>query len=328
MENKDLQNLEDENEEFETQILRNDDANPNDSAVVIEEEDRTVLLTEDETLIIEKEDSYDLAPKNRPRKVYAGMWGVPEIVTVSLALLAVLTVVLIYLFFVLPTKTELEQNRAKRDQLEKEFKEADRKFGNIQTTETQVAKLVTSVSDFESRFLKDESIGKSAIYQRINGLINAYSLTNTTGPDYVPLEITEDERRQGTDSEKQRGREKYQSLFPGVYITMTVEGSYINLRRFIREVESSQEFIVISSIELEPAESNEADEKNNPVTITQVNDAGQKVQVAKKSPASGKTRGKVVSLRLEMAAYYQRPANQRTITDQPEIDQLPGDLVQ
>lgn len=323
MENKNLRDAEEENNEFETKISRNDDANPHDSAVVIEEEARTVLLTEDETIIIEKEETYSIAPKNRPRKVYAGMWGVPEIVTVGLASLAVLTCLLIYLFFVLPSKKELEQNRAKRDQLEKDLVTANNKYGNIQNTETEVAKLITSVNDFESRFLKNEEIGKSAIYQRLNGLINAYDLTNTTGPDYVPLEITEDERRRGIDSESQRGRAKYQSLFPGVYITTTVEGSYQNLRRFIREVESSSEFIVISAIELEPAEENKSDEKAAPVTVTKINEFGETVQVTQqpKPTVKGKTRGTVVSLRLELAAYFQRPADQRDNTAVPEADE-------
>ena len=56
MENKDLQNPEEENRE--TEILRNDAANPSDRTVVVDEEDRTVLLTEDETIIIEKEEGY------------------------------------------------------------------------------------------------------------------------------------------------------------------------------------------------------------------------------------------------------------------------------
>ncbi len=56
-------------------IIVNDYGSVVDSAVVIEEENRTVLLTEDQTIIIDKPEKIDIAPKNRPRKVYAGMWG-------------------------------------------------------------------------------------------------------------------------------------------------------------------------------------------------------------------------------------------------------------
>lgn len=313
MEDKNLQNQEEE-EKFETKILRNDEANPNDSAVIIEEEDRTVLLTENETIVIDKQETYSIAPKNRPRKPYAGMWGIPEMVTVALATLTLLTLFLIYLFLVLPSQRELNQNRAKQDAVEKELISAKKKFGSIENTETQVAKLVTSVADFESRFLKDEAIGKTAIYQRLNGLINRYGLTNTTGPDYAPLEISDQERQQGGDSEAQRGRSKFQSLFPGVYVTTTVEGSYLSLRGFLREVEASDEFLVISAIELEPAEENDSKEQGeDSVKVTQT---------------SGKTRGTVVSLRLEMAAYFQRPADQRLNTALPERDKPLEDVVE
>lgn len=318
MENKDLQNQEEENNEFETNTYRNDEAKPNDSAVVTEEEDRTASLTEDETIVIEKEETDSLAPNNRPRKVYSGMWGVPEIITVSLALLTLLTLTIIYVFFVLPSQQTLEANRIKRDSLEKKLKTEQAKYEGFTSTESRVAKLITSAADFETRFLKTESLGKSAMYKRLNGLIRAYRLTNTTGPDYVPLEISENERRSGTN-EGQSGRTKYQSLFPGVYVTMTVEGSYVNLRGFIREIERSNEFLVVSSIELEPAEDNDGDEENS-ITVTKVNNQGQKVQVKQKALDRGKTRGKVVSLRLELAAYFQRPAEQRVLTGLPELE--------
>lgn len=327
MENKNLQNSEEKKEKFETEILRNDDVHPGESTVVIEEENRTVMLTEDETLIIEKEPKMSIAPKNRPRKVYAGMWGTPEIVTVALALLSVLTLVLIFVFFVLPMQQELDDNRAKRDALEQEYNSAFAKYGDITSTETQVAKLITSVNDFESRFLKTEAVGTTSIYQRINGLIGAYSLTNTTGPDYAPLEISEDERRRGTDSEEQRGRSKFQSLFPGVYVTMTVEGSYQNLRQFMREIESSQEFMIISSIELEPSETNDSDGKDNTITVTQTNEFDETIKVEKKAPPRGKTRGTVVALRLEVAAYFQRPADQRAITSLPDAGNLDEPII-
>ncbi len=309
MTDKNLQNNENEGLGNETEIIRDDAAITDDSVV-----------GDEETYVSENEEVVAVPPRNRPRKVYAGMWGVPELVAISLALLGVFSIVLAYLFLVLPTQRDLTANRANRDDLEQKLVTAKKKYGNITDTETQVAKLITSVSDFEAQFLKAESIGKASIYQRLNGLLNAYGLTNTTGPDYVPLEISENERRRGTESNS-RGRSKFQSLFPGVYVTMTVEGSYGNLRRFIREVESSSEFLVISSIELEPTEDNNTDTEKSTILVTEVVN-GEEIQVRKPAPPRGKTRGKIVSLRLEMAAYFQRPAEQRNVTSLPESDNL------
>lgn len=302
-----------------------------DSAVVIEEETRTVLLTEDETIVIEKTPRYDVAPKNRPRKIYAGMWGRAEIATVGLAALAILATISLFAFVVLPARKELEANKKKRDALETEWVSAKNKYGDITNTETKVAQLITSVNEFETRFLRNPLLDRTSLYQRLNGLISAYNLTNTTGPDYAPLEIA-GSGRGAQVSESERGRAKFQSLFPGVYVTTTIEGSYQNLRRFIREIETSENFVIISAIEFQPAENEEPkiDPTKPPQQINQAQISpmtpngiptypavagGVMADPSAQNPQRlrGKTRGETVSLRLEMAAYFRRPAATQAI---------------
>ena len=317
--------------EEETEIVVNDYGATKDSTVVIEEKDRTVLLTDDETVIIEKSPAIDVVPKNRSRKVYAGMWGQVEIATVGVALLAVLTTILLFVFLVIPAQKELDENRAQRDQLERELLTARGKYGTITTTEERVRELKTSVEDFESRFLPNPTVGRTALYQRINGLIAGYGLVNTTGPDYAPLDL--DSRQAVEVSQTESGKTKFQSLFPGVYVTMTVEGSYQNLRRFIRDVETSEQFVIISAVELEPAEGEDKKNKtetaqNRPNQQAIQTDpygqiiqpgfpgAGQQTQQPTAARANrGKTYGETVSLRLEMAAYFRRPNFDSTETE-------------
>lgn len=43
--------------------------NAHDGAVTVDEKDRTVLLTNTETIIVEKPEQYNIVPNNRPRKV-------------------------------------------------------------------------------------------------------------------------------------------------------------------------------------------------------------------------------------------------------------------
>lgn len=309
-----------ENNKIEPEIVVNNYGETKDSAVVIEEAERTVLLTEKETIIIEKDPMISVVPKNRPRKVYGGMWGVPETTSVALGLLAILAVVILFVFFVLPKQKELEENRAKRDKLEQDLASSNQKYGNITTTEGQIAKLIRSVDDFETTRLKPTSIGKTALYQQLNGLISAYGLTNTTGPDYVPLDINTGSNN-GRQAEKESGRAKYQSIFPGDYVTTTIEGSYQNLRRFVREIETNNQlFIVISAVELEPADAEEKKDLKQTVSQQQPNQPtittgkvdyqtqpNQPQPTQKPKVERGKTRGESVSLRLEMAVYYRRP---------------------
>lgn len=302
----------------EPKIVVNDYGSTVDPAVVVEERDRTVLLTGNETIVFPKEPRIDVVPKTRPRKVYGGMWGQTEIATVGLAAFAVLAMLLLYLFVVAPSNRELEQNRAERDRLELELATARAKYGDITTTESQVSKLLASVDNFESSYLPAAENGRTSLYQRINGLISAYGLVNTSGPDYAPLEIAD--QTQSGQSDDERGRSKFRSLFPGVYVTMTVEGTYQNLRRFLREIEAGNEFVVVSSVAIEPSDTQK---KENPSAPTIAaggpssdaafgipgigNPAGPgPVRVPSAAPR-GKTRGDTVSLRLEMAAYFRRP---------------------
>ena len=325
-------------EEKEPEILVNEYGETRDPAVVIDESDRTVLLTPDETVVIDKEPRYDVVPVNRPRKVYTGMWGQPELITAGLAMLALLTVVLLYIFLVVPANRELEYNRAERNRLERELISARDKYGNITNTEEHVAKLMTSVNDFESNYLPVMASGRASLYQRINGLIAGYGLVNSSGPDYIPLDTIDQEG--GVQSEEERGRAKYQSLFPGVYVTMTLEGSYENLRRFIRDIETGSDFLVVSAVELEPSDTQRRSSDNanqqqgqsgvvpltgpptgqNPTRFN--NGPNMVTQPGQPAREKGKMHGEVVSLRLEMAAYFRRPmAVSPMPTDQPQEQQ-------
>ena len=258
-------------------------------------------------------------PITRPRKVYDGMWGPLEIAAVTIGALALITASLLYFFLVLPSNRELARNKSEADRLDAEMSSAKSKYGEITSTEAQVSKLLGSVDDFQTRFLPVSSTGQSALYQRLNGLIRAYSLVNTTGPDYAPLEVAGNNPNQQTDQE--RGRARFRSLFPGVYVTVTLEGSYQNLRRFIREIETGREFIVVSSVELAPSDSESqkgpVNSGANPAAVNQIagglNPKGpvSPNQPLVQAPASqrqkGKMHGETVSLHLEMAAYFRQP---------------------
>lgn len=279
----------------------------------------------DESVTNSPDSSWDVIP-NRPRKVSAGMWGPLEIAAASLGALCLVAAMVGFFVFVVPSNRELARNRSDADRLEAELISARTKYGEITDTESQVAKIVTSIDDFELLYLPAIATGQSALYQRLNGLIAAHRLVNTTGPDYAPLETADKDA--GQQTEEQKGRSKFRSLYPGVYVTTTLEGSYQNLRRFIREIETGREFIVVSAVELAPSDTERpktdapqtsgAPNQGNP---TNPNFGGQpnrgfpagfnqpsfQSQPQQRSQPQGKMRGEFVSLRIEMAAYFRRP---------------------
>jgi Tfp pilus assembly protein PilO len=321
----------------QTEIVRNE-FDPHDPTVVVEEPDRTVVLTDEETIVIQKTPTVDIAPKNRPRRVNLGMWGTSEIVAVALGALSLVAAFLFYMFVVSPAQSQLSARQAERDRLQRELDTANDRFRGFTTTQDEVVKLVQSVEDFETRHLPVADFGRTALYQRLNTLIGNYGLVNTSGPDYAPLLINE---RQG-QGENERGRSKFQSLFPGVYVTVTLEGSYQNLRRFIRDVETGSQFVIVSAVQLEPTE-NQSQAASQTATVSQpdvsnpnqpyarpnnlppgINPAGinqpfgnpsggfpdQTTAAPQNKPRPrGKTVGEVVSLRIELAAYFKRGAS-------------------
>lgn len=302
-----------ESEHDLAEITVNDCGKTIDTTVVVDEPARSVILTDDTAIVIDKPAELHITPSNRPRKVNAGMWGPLELGVFGAALLILLGVFLYYLLFVAPSARELERNKAERDRLELELISAQSKYGNITSTETQVAKLVSSVDEFESSYLPVAANGRTSLYQRLNGLIVGYGLVNTNGPAYAPLELADQDQMNQNDEE--RGRERFRSLFPGVYVTMTVEGPYQNLRRFIREIETGNEFIVISSVELAPSESTAGTNQSVAATGPPVEQrtatinpiTGEPVQTTPQAQAPrGRTFGERVALRLEMAAYFRR----------------------
>lgn len=275
---------------------------------------------EQETVVVKKED-LQIKPKQN-RKVQSGMFGIPEYIGLGLGLLSLLSVLLFYFFVVSPANADLAKHKEQRDKLEKELADSKSKFGNITTTEGKVSELVNSVDSFERNYLPFADVGKAGLYQRINNMISAYGLTNVSGPDYTPLEISDKQQSSG-QNEKQGGRDKLRSLFPGIYISITLEGDYQNLRKFIREMESSNQFVVVNTVELEGAEAKEKREekqkaqtqaKNVQPTVIQLDANGTPIQTpipkptAKPTPIppKGKTHGEIVSLRIEMAAYFRR----------------------
>src|SRR4026209_2049866 len=96
--------------------------------------------------------------------------------------------------------------------------------------------------------------------------------------------------RRGKNPTNKR-KPKGQSVFPGIAGSVTVEGSYQNLRHFLRDLEASRQFLIVNAVELETA------------TQSSAAPAGEGT-----APAGQRTG--IVSLRLDLATYFQREATE------------------
>lgn len=219
--------------------------------------------------------------------------GPAEMVALGCSVLILVLVVVSYLYFLVPAKSRLDAALSERARLQSQVRLSGELVTQGLGTEAAVAKITQSLDDFESNQLLAADRGRMGIYDSLNTLIQKNSLRNTSGPTYVALDPS-DTKVGATGSRS--ANTKWQSIYPGIAISVTVEGAYQNLRHFIRDVETTKQFIIINSVELE--RSNEA---NNAV----------------EGEAAAGGRGALVSLRMEMTTYFKRASGSEAANDAP-----------
>ena len=218
-----------------------------------------------------------------------GMFGIAEILGLAGGALMLLLVIVGYFYFLLPAKSRVASLLLDRDRLQKQLRftreDADRGLD----TKATVLKITESLSKFEANGLVERNEGRMILYEELNQLIRKNGLRNTSGPTYTALEpLGSKNQEQATAGGAKSAAAKWQSIYPGIAVNVTIEGQYQNLRHFVRDIESSKQFIIINAVELE-----RATESNAPPT-------------AESSPLKSGSGGALVSLRLDMATYFQR----------------------
>lgn len=210
--------------------------------------------------------------------------GPAELIGLSGSLLILVLVIVAYLYFLVPARSRLEALRVERSLLQSQLRNSQELVRQGQSTEATVQSITQSLEAFEGKQLVGADQGRMGLYDSLNQLMRRNGLRNTSGPTYMPLEATGS--KVGTSGSRS-GTTKWQSIYPGIAISLTVEGQYQNLRRFIRDLETNKQFVIINSVELERA--TETSSTPSP-----------------EGTSTGGGRGALVSLRLEMATYFQR----------------------
>lgn len=213
------------------------------------------------------------------------MLGPAEMIGLAGSLLILLLVVVSYLYFLLPANSRLSARQSERALLQARLRDSQDVFLKDQSTQASVQKITQSLDNFEGNKLANADRGRMNLYDSLNLLIRNNGLRNTSGPTYVPLEAAGAKTSSGGSK---TGNTKWQSVYPGIAISLTVEGQYPNLRRFVQELEANKQFVIINSVELE-----RSTETNRSPAV--------------EGEAAGPTNSAaLVSLRLEMATYFQR----------------------
>jgi len=242
--------------------------------------------------------------------------GLPELIALAGAAVLALITVFAYFYFYLPAHSRLTSTERERDLLQTQLRTAEKLFGQTKTTSEEVDKRIASVKDFEGNWLAVSGSGRLSLYTELNNLIRSNGLRNTAGPSYVPLEPAASKSRgQALESGEKQGIAKWQSIYPGILVSVTVEGPYQSVRHFVRDIEMSRHFLIINAVELEGVrDSGAALELPTPAPVTRSLGTPPRAGATRLGgtttpivPPTAGSRGSQVSLRLDLATYFQRP---------------------
>ena len=237
-----------------------------------------------------------------------GPFGLPELVALAFAALLLLAAVLSYLFLLVPQNSRKASLEAEAESLKPMLASTQTNISGSQDTASRVSDILSSLERFETGHLGIASSGSKTLYEELNRLITKNGLRISGGINFTQLQEAvpgaENAQRARRQSGEQSAQRIVQSVFPGIGVTLTVEGTYPNLRRFIRDIEGDRrQFVVINTVELEGVTDSNGAEQVAPPAVNGA-EPGAQPQAQVQAP----TRGALVSLRLDMATYFRRAA--------------------
>jgi hypothetical protein len=239
-----------------------------------------------------------------------GALGLPEFAAVAAAALLLLTTILAYLFLLVPARSRRESLKVERGDLERMLESQRTNLGTGKDTQQRAAEILSSLERFEIDHLGLASSGTKTVVEELNRLILKNNLRISGGVNFrqlqeaVPGSEDATRARRSTSSGGEAGQRIEQSIFPGIGVTLTVEGTYPNLRRFIRDIEADRQFVVVNTVELEGVTDSNAAEAPAPAPAVPGAEGGIPAAPQPQTPS----RNALVSLRLDMAAYFRRAA--------------------
>ncbi|MEK6333397.1 MAG: GspMb/PilO family protein [Acidobacteriota bacterium] len=240
--------------------------------------------------------------------------GLPELIGLAGAVLILLITIVAYFYFYVPAHSRRKALELERARLQAQLHSSEATFTNTTTTSQEIKEIDASLRDFESNWLASISQGRLSLYSELNNLIRSNGLRNTSGPTYTPLQpLGTKAQVQATATADKQSSAKWQSIYPGIAVSVTVEGPYQNVRHFVRDLETSRQFLIINAVELESLTQTSTSQDLLSGTAPAAPRSGKPMAPGRTAPpavaplAGGRT---LVSLRLDLATYFQRPASE------------------
>ena len=240
--------------------------------------------------------------------------GVPELIGLAGAALLVLLTVFAYLYFLAPANSQKKLAELERDRLKGQVHASQVNLKEDSDAHASVDRINASLNSFEGNWIAAPGAGRMSLYTELNELIRSNGLRNTSGPSYTTLEpLGTKGQVQPTVSAEKQSNAKWQSIYPGVSVSVTVEGPYQSVRHFVRDIETSRQFLIINAVELEGVtQTGAAAQETSPIR-TPAPVRGGRTTVPSNVPQPASERGTLVSLRLDLATYFRRVGSEKPV---------------
>lgn len=177
-----------------------------------------------------------------------------------------------YFFYLAPARARYTALQNERAQLQRLLLEATKGRQQDDNTQATVSSILASLEKFEAEKLDFREQASAEVVEELNLKTKRHSLTRAQ----FSFTYQDERAAAGQSAGAASPSAKRQQVFPGIDVSLTVDGPYPNLRRFVRDIEASPRLIVINGVQLEG-----------------VNE-------------SGAQRGALVSLRLDLSAFFRR----------------------
>jgi hypothetical protein len=229
--------------------------------------------------------------------------GIPELIGLAGAALLAVLVIFAYIYFYVPAGIRLKNAELERTRLVGQRQASSVGLEQGKTIKENVDRITSSLTTFEGNWLASQGSGPMSLYTVLNKLIKSNGLRNTAGPTYSPLEPAGTKKQiQPTLSAEKQSNAKWESIYPGIAVTVTVEGPYQNIRHFVHDLETNRQFLIINAVELERVTQNGA-VQDQPLQLPAV-----PVRGTQPKPAAAGSSSTLVSLRMDLSTYFQRAA--------------------
>jgi Tfp pilus assembly protein PilO len=207
-----------------------------------------------------------------------GMFGVPEVVALFAACALLAVALFAYFLLLVPQRSNLRALETEREQLQTQIQTASRSRSEKATTGETVQNILASLARFETEQLATREASSHGLVEELTEKPRRNGLARAQFSFIHQDEATPDAQQRAAANLSGSARRR-QNVFPSIDISLNIEGTYANVRRFIRDVEHSRSFLVINGVQLEG-----------------VNESG----------GEPSDRGSLVSLRIDMSAYFRR----------------------